>query len=244
LLALYEAWQIRSPKPCRIVGLSVHPHLPAAERRRQLAAARTAVRPTAPEPDPALFAAQVRGWQQRERALPHLPRAAAWEWYRALRTAVDVWTPLPDLPAPATTSSADDAAAPRLALFGDWLLGPDLMHLLVAAGWRIALVQPIRDLVAWPAAPHPDDAWSRHPFFRALPEKLPRYRSLLRAREVRAALVVTASFSPSASVWRTLARTLPCPALRLESQLPGFLTEQDRIRLENFLRQAAPPGRP
>ncbi|MBN2433366.1 MAG: hypothetical protein JXQ27_17980 [Acidobacteria bacterium] len=240
-LALYEAWQNRSPKPCRIVGLSVHPHVPVAERRRRLAAALAAVRPESPLPDPARFTEQVRGWRRWERSLPDLPRGTAWEWYRALRPAVDVWASLPAPFAPPADEPLAEKAFPRLALFGDWLLGPDLMTFIATAGWRLVLVQFLHDLVDWPDGLDPDDAWLRHPFFQALPEKLPRYHSLLREREVRAVVVVTASFSPPVTMLRKFARALPCPTLLLESEIPGFLTVQDRIRLENFLRQAGLP---
>jgi hypothetical protein len=239
-LALYEAWWSRSPSTCRILGVSVHPHLPPDERRRQLYGAVAELVPEPARLDHSGFAEQVRGWQRLERAILHVPRTGVWDWYTAIRQAVDVYAPLPRLPAAADPDTTSESPCGRLALFGDWLLGPELVRFIGDANWQVCFVQPLFDLADWPGDLHPDDAWSDHPAFRPIFDKLARYRSLLEERAITAAIIVTASFSPQLTVLRRFAVELPCPAVILESEIPGALSEQNRIRLENFLRGIRP----
>jgi hypothetical protein len=237
ILALYEAWRSRAAPACRILCVSVHPHLPPEERLRQLYAAATELVPAPDRLDHSRFAGQVSGWQRLERAILDLPPAEVWEWYAALRQAVNVYASLPPLPGAGPPAPAP--AAGRLALFGDWLLDRALVDFIGQTHWRIALIQPLFDLVDWSGDVHPDEAWADHPSFQPVFSKMDRYQALFEEREISAVILVTASFSPHVTVLRRFAGDLTCPALLMESEIPGGLSEQNRIRLENFLQGSA-----
>lgn len=125
---------------------------------------------------------------------------------------------------------ASDRPGPRPALFGDWLLGPSLFDRLESRGARPVFVQAVFDAFRTPAGP------GVLPFAaRAFRDKARAYRPALRNAGADCLIFIHAPFSHNRASWgRELVR-FGLPTLLLECAVPGYLTEGERIRLENFL---------
>lgn len=122
----------------------------------------------------------------------------------------------------------------RIALFGDWLLGRELIDRLAAADQRVVFIQKAFDGFRWPKADS-SHRWGSQQFFRPLRDGLTLHRETLDRRGVTAVIGVVASFANSGWTCRRFLPELGRPVLVLECEAPGYLSAQNRIRLENFL---------
>lgn len=119
---------------------------------------------------------------------------------------------------------------PRPALFGDWLLGPALFDRLENRGARPVFVQAVFDAFRAPAGP------GTLPFAaRPFRDKARAYRPALRSAGAGCLIFVHAPFSHNRASWGRELLRFGLPTLLLECAVPGYLTEGERIRLENFL---------
>ncbi len=134
-------------------------------------------------------------------------------------------------PAPGTFPSARTGGPLRVALFGDPLLGGDLLAFLNAHPCATVFQQGDFDLhsletkssLALPLGLLP------------LEIRMSCYRILLPLLKAEAAISVHSPFSHNAALWKCFVPGLGLPLLHLECAIPGFLTGAEKIRLENWL---------
>jgi len=244
-LALYEAWQSASGTPFEILPLTVHSRLDLESRLDSLAACFQKIGLEAGINGAAAFREAGRAWAAWER---HAFTAGEGRVADACRQALSAlenpgWLAGPP-PVPVVVADREQADGPvppkesrgvRLGIFGDWLLGDELFDFLDGQGVQVAFIQKVFDPFQWNWEHSPDRAWAEHPTFRPMADNLRLYEGILADRSVAGILGIYSTFSLLKARESWLLSSFGRPALVLETELPGQLTAQDRIRLENFI---------
>ncbi len=225
-LAVYEAWQSRMPGSLSIIRQDARPDRPDEDLDNRLIALLS--EGLAPGGD---GREDVADWASAEE-----------KWFMDTADAADAYLVCAqrltgmgagDAPSPAGTAMSGQERG-RIALFGDWLLGRELIDRLTAAEQRVVFIQKAFDGFRWPQ-PDSSHRWGSQQYFRPLRDGLTLYRDALDRRGVRAVIGVVASFANSGWTCRRFLPDLGRPVLVLECEAPGYLSAQNRIRLENFL---------
>lgn len=245
-LAVYEDWRSRMGPDFRIHTLSVHPGQAGAEKLRQLKRL-CADLGVDWKKNMELAAGEdnTDAWREWERTAWQSSRFPSMATYlHSLRLGLVGQAPGQDDGVPPAASAelmADrEESEESIAIFGDWLLGDELFRFLSRSGRRVVLAQKAFDLLQGPMVPDTAAAWPHHFCFQPEEIKNLRYREEARSRKAGRALGVTATFSPRRLGAAPLLQTVGLPHLSIETEWPGFLTESDKIRLENFLSRPVP----
>ena len=240
-LALYEAWQSVSTRPFEIMTLTVHARLDPESRLRPLPPSLGKLGLACGAEAWTAFREAGRAWADWESRAASESGCPPWDAYRQALVALENpgWLPGPPgdcRPAPAT---GQEAAAKRcrirLAVFGDWLLDRELFQFVEALGARVVFVQKSFDPFQWDWELPPDRAWVDQTCFRSPADRIGLYAGALAARAVDGVLGVYSTFSMLKAQESWFLAGLGRPSMVLESESPGSLSAQDRVRLENFL---------
>jgi len=242
-LALYEAWSCRVDGSFTPLTRSTLPHLGASEKRRLLdsASARVHIDPLV-STQKKTFTEAVSDWRSMEERLFMSGAGPAGDLYldilslsTSLETEFLPQISLENCQTPASMESQRNSGK-TIAIFGDWLLGGDLFRTLENRGFRVVFVQKIFDFAQGNGDDDIDSVWWTHFCFRSMSHKMALYRSTLSRRDVDLVICLLASFSQQTTIYRSFLSRIDLPGIYLESDAPGYLSEQNRNRLETFLK--------